>query len=236
MADDRLIVALDRERAEPAMQIVHALGETVGFFKIGLGLLPDQGLDLVRQLKQELGKRVFLDVKLFDIGATVTRATAGLCATGADFLTVQGDPHIVRAAVDGRGGQLTKLLAVTILTSLDRQDLDDGLIRDGEIGELVALRAERAMSAGADGVICSPLEARRLRRMPQFGSGLIVTPGIRPAARSGGDQKRASDPASAIEGGADHIVVGRPIIDADDPRRAAEEILAALPSAANASL
>ena len=163
MPDDRLIVGLDLPDAESARALVNRLGDAVGFYKLGLGLLAGGGLELARALKGE-GRRVFLDLKLFDIGATVSAAVRGLAGrVGPDFLTVQGDPHVVRAAVAGRdaGGAATKVLAVTVLTSLDRGDLDEALVRDGAVADIVVERARRAFAAGADGVIASPHEAAR---------------------------------------------------------------------------
>ena len=171
------------------------------------------------------GARVFLDLKLFDISATVTAAVRGLMRIAPDFLTVHGDPHVVRAAKEGAGADM-KILAVTILTSLDRADLDAGLMREGDLHDITVERAARAFEAGADGVICSPREAAAIRALP--GSRLIVTPGVRPAGADAGDQKRIETPAAAIAAGADHIVVGRPIWQSPDPRKAAEAILAQL--------
>ncbi|MCL4164867.1 UNVERIFIED_CONTAM: hypothetical protein GTU68_014150 [Idotea baltica] len=148
-----------------------------------------------------------------------------------DFLTVHGDPHVVRAAVAGRGSTPTKILAVTILTSLDRPDLDAALIRPGAIPELVVERARAAFEAGADGVIASPQEAAAIRALPNAAGKLIVTPGVRPAGAGLGDQKRVETPASAIAAGADHLVVGRPIRDADDPAAAARAIQAEIAAA-----
>jgi len=224
--DDRLIVGLDLPDAPTARALAETLGADVSFYKIGLGLLATGGLDLARQLKAQ-GKRVFLDMKLFDIGATVTAATRSLTASVApDFLTVHGDPHVVAAAAEGRGDAPTKLLAITILTSLDRADLDAALIRDGALSDLVLERARRAFAAGADGVIASPREAASLRALPEARGKLIVTPGIRPAGAAPGDQKRIATPAAALAAGADHLVVARPIVAAADPRAAARAILA----------
>ena len=226
MSDDRLIVGLDLPDAAAARALTATLGADIGFYKIGLGLLASGGLDLARSLKRE-GKRVFLDMKLFDIGATVTAAARTLAETVApDFLTIHGDPHVVAAAVAGRGAAPTRLLAITILTSLDRADLDAALIRDGDIPDLVLERARRAFAAGADGVVASPNEAARLRSLPEAAGKLIVTPGIRPAGAAAGDQKRIATPAAALAAGADHLVVARPIIAAADPRAAARAILA----------
>lgn len=225
MADDRLIVALDVPNALAGEEMTRRIGDAVNFYKIGLGMLTGGGLALANELKQEHGKRIFLDMKLFDIGSTVEAAVRGLVQFDIDFLTVHGDPHVVRAAKQGAAGSETKILAVTILTSLDRSDLDASLIAAGEIAELVSLRAERAFEAGADGVIASPHEAAAIRALPSANDRLIVTPGVRPAGAALGDQKRIATPARAILAGADHIVVGRPVWTAQNPRDAAEAIL-----------
>ena len=223
--DDRLIVALDVPNALAGLDLAGRLGDAVSFYKIGLGMLTGGGLALANELKQDHGKRIFLDMKLFDIAATVEAAVRGLSQFDIDFLTVHGDPHVVRAAKEGAGADM-KILAVTILTSLDRADLDAGLMREGDLHDLTVERAARAFEAGADGVICSPREAAAIRALP--GSRLIVTPGVRPAGADAGDQKRIETPAAAIAAGADHIVVGRPIWQSPDPRKAAEAILAQL--------
>ncbi|MDC0659045.1 orotidine-5'-phosphate decarboxylase [Leisingera sp. SS27] len=230
-ADDRLIVALDVPNALAGLKLAEQLGDAVSFYKIGLGMLTGGGLALANELKQEHGKRIFLDMKLFDIGATVENAVRGLAQFDLDFLTVHGDPYVVRAAKEGAAGKDLKILAVTILTSLDRQDLDGALIKDGAVQDLVLERAGNALAAGADGVIASPQEAALIRALPEAEGKLIVTPGVRPAGADLGDQKRVATPASAIADGADHIVVGRPIWKADSPRAAAEAILAELAGA-----
>src|SRR6056297_3766859 len=227
-ADDRLIVALDVPDAHAGLQLAETLGDAVSFYKIGLGMLTGGGLALAGELKQEHGKRIFLDMKLFDIGATVEAAVRGLARFDLDFLTVHGDPHVVRAAREGAGGTGLRILAVTILTSLDRADLDAGLIKAGDMPDLVTERAARAFEAGADGVIASPQEAAMIRALPQSAGRLIVTPGVRPTGAALGDQKRVATPAQAVADGADHIVVGRPVWAAEDPRAAAEAILAEL--------
>lgn len=221
--DDRLIVALDVPDALAGLELARQLGDSVSFYKIGLGMLTGGGLALANELKQDHGKRIFLDMKLFDIGATIEAAVRGLARYDIDFLTVHGDPYVVRAAKQGAAGSGLKILAVTILTSLDRADLDAGLIRDGDLHELTVERAARAFDAGADGVIASPREAAAIRALP--GAGLIVTPGVRPAGAALGDQKRVETPAAAIAAGADHLVVGRPIWQAADPRATAQAIL-----------
>ena len=225
MPNDRLIVALDLPDAVRGLEMAEQLGESVSFYKIGLGMLTGGGLALANELRAEHGKRIFLDLKLFDIGATVEAAVRGLARFEIDFLTVHGDPNVVRAAVQGAAGSGVKILAVTVLTSVDRADLDAALIRPGPLDEIVAERAARALEAGADGLIASPREAARIRALPQAQGRLIVTPGIRPAGAASGDQKRIATPAQAIEAGADHIVVGRPIWQAADPREAARQVL-----------
>ena len=229
MSDDRLIVALDVPDALAGLALAEKLGDAVSFYKIGLGMLTGGGLGLANELKQEHGKRIFLDMKLFDIDATVENAVRGLAQFDLDFLTVHGDPNVVRAAKEGASGKDLKILAVTILTSLDRADLDANLIKPGAMQDLVTERAKRALAAGADGVIASPQEAAVIRALPEAKGRLIVTPGVRPTGSDAGNQKRIATPAKAITNGADHIVVGRPIWQAPDPRQATQAILACLP-------
>ncbi|KAF0674518.1 orotidine-5'-phosphate decarboxylase [Profundibacterium mesophilum] len=228
--DERLIVALDVDNALAGLELARKLGDAVGFYKIGLGMLTGGGLALANELKGEHGKRIFLDMKLFDIGATVEAAVRGLAQFDIDLLTVHGDPHVVEAARRGARGSEMKILAVTVLTSLDRADLDAAMIAPGAIEDIVAMRAARAFGAGADGIIASPNEAARIRALPEAEGKLIVTPGIRPAGSDAGDQKRIATPEGAIAAGADHIVVGRPIWKASDPREAAQAILKSLPA------
>ena len=225
MTDHRLIVALDVPDAVTGLKLAEDIGPAVGFYKIGLGMLTGGGLALANELKDEHGKRIFLDLKLFDIGATIEAAVRGLARFGHDFLTVHGDPHVVRAAREGAGASGMKILAVTFLTSLDRADLDANLIRPGDIHDITLERARRALEAGADGVIASPQEAAMIRALPEAAGKLIVTPGVRPAGAALGDQKRVETPASALAAGADHLVVGRPIWQAEDPQAAAQAIL-----------
>ncbi|MDO5641404.1 MAG: orotidine-5'-phosphate decarboxylase [Paracoccus sp. (in: a-proteobacteria)] len=227
--DDRLIVALDVGHALAGLELATRLGDAVSFYKIGLGMLTGGGLALAQELKDEHGKRIFLDMKLFDIGATVEAAVRGLVQFDLDFLTVHGDPHVVRAAMQGASGSATKILGVTVLTSLDRADLDACLIRPGDLHEITVERAARALEAGADGVIASPHEAAAIRALPEARGRLIVTPGVRPSGAATGDQKRVETPAAAIAAGADHIVIGRPVWQARDPQAAARAILAELP-------
>lgn len=222
-ARDRLIVALDMPTIEEASRLVASLDETVSFYKVGLELLFAGGLDLARDLRHH-GKRVFLDMKLLDIGNTVERAVANAKELGVNFLTVHGhDLKTLRAAVAGRGSSPLKLLAVTVMTNLT----DDDLKQQGSTmtpADLVLHRARLAHEAGFDGVIASGQEAARIREAvgPGF---LIVTPGIRLTGTAAGDQERVMTPEHAIAAGADHIVVGRPITEADDPRGAAESFL-----------
>ena len=228
MSDDRLIVALDVPNVVQGLELASRLGDAVSFYKIGLGMLTGGGFALANELKQEQGKRVFLDMKLFDIGATIEAAVRGISQYDLDFLTVHGDPQVVRAACEGKRGSDLKILAVTVLTSLDRADLDANLIKPGDIHEITLERAARALEAGADGVIASPQEAAMIRALPQAKGRLIVTPGVRPAGAAVGDQKRIATPAQAIADGANHIVVGRPIWQAADPAAAARAIVAEL--------
>ena len=229
LPDPRLIVALDLPTRALAEAMVERLGDAAVFYKIGLELLAGGGMSLAADLKTR-GRRVFLDWKLHDIGATVERATAAIVATGAcDFLTVHAEPQVLSAAVKGRAGERSvKILGVTVLTSLSDQDL-------GEIGygltlaALVERRIGHAIDAGADGVIASPHEAALARRLggPDF---LVVTPGVRPAGAGHDDQARAATPADALAAGASHIVCGRPITAAVDPRAGALAIAAAMRS------
>ncbi|MGC9419991.1 MAG: orotidine-5'-phosphate decarboxylase [Rhodovulum sp.] len=230
MTDDRLIVALDVPDAHTGLELATRIGDAVSFYKIGLGMLTGGGLALAQELKDQHGKRIFLDMKLFDIGATVEAAVRGLARFDLDFLTVHGDPHVVRAAREGAGGSDMKILAVTILTSLDRADLDASLIKPGGVREIVVERATRAFEAGANGVIASPHEAAVIRALPQAEDKVIVTPGVRPAGAALGDQKRVATPVQAVSDGADHVVVGRPVWQAADPRAAALSIQAELAS------
>jgi orotidine-5'-phosphate decarboxylase len=230
-ADDRLIVALDVPNVVHGLDLVARIGDAASFYKIGLGMLTGGGLALANELKHEHGKRIFLDLKLFDIGATIEAAVRGLAQYDLDFLTVHGDPQVVRAACEGKRGTGLKIMAVTILTSLDRADLDANLIKAGDIHAITQERAARAFEAGADGIIASPQEAALIRALPQAQGRLIVTPGVRPAGAASGDQKRIATPHQAISDGADHIVVGRPIWQAKDPAAAARAVVSELPAA-----
>ena len=218
---ERLIVALDVPSNDDALALVDTLGDAVLFYKVGLELfVADDHRGLIRKL-QALRKRVFFDLKLYDIPNTVAHATKEASELGADLLTVHGDRKIMEAAAGAKGD--TKVLAVTVLTSLDDADLAD-VGFGGRVPDLVLTRARLAAESGCDGVIASPQEAARIRE--ELGDALlIVTPGIRPAAdRPADDQKRVATAAEAIAAGADHLVVGRPIRGADDPRAVAEAL------------
>lgn len=226
----KLMVALDFPAVTEARGLVAALIPEVGIFKVGLELIYADGLPLARALA-EAGHSVFLDAKLLDIPNTVERAAANAVQLGAAFLTVHGtDRKTLDAAVRGRGNGATKLLAITVLTSLNSADLAQQGIAGMSPAELVVHRARLAKEAGFDGAVASAQEAAAIRAAlgPDF---LIVTPGIRPAGAALGDQARAVTPAEAIAAGADYLVVGRPINAAPDPRRAALDIIAEIESA-----
>lgn len=225
---DRLIVALDVDSVGAGRALVERLGDAVSFYKVGMELAyAPGGLDFARELKAA-GKRVFLDLKLHDIGATVERATRQIAGLGMDFLTVHAFPQTMAAARAGAGGGL-KLLAVTVMTSYDDDDLKEAGYACAA-AELVARRAAQAKTAAIDGLILSPLELAAVR--PIVGPEMIlVTPGVRPAGADTNDQKRVMTPARAIAASANHIVVGRPVTRAPDPRAAAEAIVAEIEGA-----
>ena len=224
-SDDRIIIALDVPNAVLGLNIVNQLGDAVSFYKIGLGMLTGGGMALANELKQDLNKKIFMDLKLFDIGATIERAVKGLTQYNIDFLTVNGDPQVVSAAVQGKKTTDTKILAVTFLTSLDREDLNKNLIKEGSINELVLERSIKAFEAGAAGVIASPHEAHMIKGLSEAQGKLIVTPGIRPLGFNSEDQKRVMTPDAALANGADHIVIGRPVIKAKNPHLEIKKIL-----------
>jgi orotidine-5'-phosphate decarboxylase len=228
---DKLIVALDVPSVAAAEKMVDRLGETVGFYKIGYQLAFAGGLTFAETLIGA-GKRVFLDLKLHDIGNTVAKGVESVARLGATFLTVHAYPQTMKAAVEARGGGL-RILAVTVLTSYDDADLAAAGY-DFTVSELVAERAAQARDIGVDGLVCSAEEAANLRTI--VGSALaLVTPGIRPAGVDTDDQKRVMTPSHAIMAGADHLVVGRPILEAADPKAAAVAILKEIAAAAAAT-
>jgi len=219
-ADPRLIIPLDLPTRADAEAMVERLGDSISFYKIGLQLLAGGGMDLARDLKRQ-GRQVFLDWKLHDIGATVEKATAAIVATGAcDLLTVHAEPQVMAAAARGRNGERgVKIVGVTVLTSLN----DAALVELGyglAVEALVERRIRQAIDAGLDGVVASPHEAALARAIagPDF---LVITPGVRPTWSKADDQARASTPAEALRAGASHLVCGRPITAASDPRAAA---------------
>ena len=223
--DPRLICALDVETADEARRLVERTDGAVGFFKIGLQLFATDGMTLARELKSE-GRQVFLDWKLHDIGATVQKAAAVLAGSGCDLLTVHARPQVMAAAMRGVEGSDLKVLGVTVLTSLTAEDVaaDDHSLSPAE---LVEHRVRQALDAGVHGVVASPHEAARVRDLAREAGRedfLIVTPGVRPDGAALNDQARAANPAQAIRDGATHLVVGRPITSASDPRAAAQAI------------
>ena len=217
-----VIIALDVESADEARALVKRIGPHAAFYKVGMELYAAAGMDFVRELIAG-GKDVFLDLKFYDIGETVKRAVAQVARTGVRFLTVHGSGAVMHAAVEGRGAAPLKLLAITVLTSYDRQDLaDEGF--SCSPAELVELRVRKAMDAGMDGIVASPLEARSVRALagPR---AILVTPGVRSAGAGKGGQKRVATPAEAIRDGADYLVIGRQITRAADPAVAFRQIL-----------
>ncbi|MDO8876711.1 MAG: orotidine-5'-phosphate decarboxylase [Pseudolabrys sp.] len=227
-ARDRLIVALDVPSVKEAEAMVTRLGPSVSFYKLGYQLTFAGGLPFAAGLIAA-GKQVFLDLKLHDIGNTVAKGVESVAQMGATFLTVHAYPQTMKAAVEGKHGSNLKILAVTVLTSYDAADLEAAGYKLG-VSDLVARRAEQARDIGIDGLVCSPEEAANLRGI--VGARLaLVTPGIRPAGSAAGDQKRIMTPAKAIAAGADYLVVGRPIVEATDPKAAADAIVAEIAQA-----
>ncbi|HKR89103.1 MAG TPA: orotidine-5'-phosphate decarboxylase [Phenylobacterium sp.] len=221
-ADSRLIVPLDVPTAGEARALVARIGEAVSFYKVGLELFATDGMALARELKGQ-GKQVFLDWKLHDIGTTVERAARALAGSGCDLLTVHGEPQVMAAAVRGCEGSALKILAVTVLTSLTDADLiETGYHEDAR--SLVERRIRQALAAGCQGVVASPHEAELARAIGGEGF-LVVTPGVRPDWSAKNDQARAATPAAALKAGASHIVCGRPITAAQDPRAAALRVV-----------
>ena len=224
--EERLIVALDVPTLEEARALVARLGEAVSFYKIGMWLFFQRGVDALIDELTGSGKRVFLDYKMYDIGETVRRGVAAAAARGVSIVTVHGDPDMLRAAVDGRGGSALQVFAISVLTSQD-----DAALRamgyDRPLQEIVDLRVRAAAEAGCDGVIASAADdPDAIRRRAGRADLLVGTPGIRLAGADHHDQKRAATPDAAVERGADYLVVGRPITGAADPAEAARAIIA----------
>ena len=227
-ARDRLIVPLDVPTVDDARSVVKDLGDSVSFYKLGFQILYGGGFDLVAELKDQ-GKQIFIDLKLLDIDNTVKSGVESLKRLGGTFLTIHAYPHAMQAAVDARGGDDLKLLGVTVMTNLDDERLQEAGYKD-KAGALVIKRASQANQIGMDGVICSAAEASAIRATvgPDL---LLVTPGIRPTNASADDQRRIMTPKLAIENGSDYLVVGRPILNADNRRAAADSIVTEIETA-----
>ncbi|MEK7753751.1 MAG: orotidine-5'-phosphate decarboxylase [Acidobacteriota bacterium] len=222
MTENPCIIALDVESAGEARALVGRLGDAAQFYKVGMELYAAAGMDFVRELVGE-GKQVFLDMKFYDIPETVKRAVAQVARSGVRLATVHGSGAVMRAAVEGRADLPLRLLAVTVLTSFDQTDLAD-LGYPCAVSDLVALRVRKAMEAGIDGIVCSPLEAASVRALAGP-DAILVTPGVRSAGAGKGDQKRVATPAEAIRAGANHLVIGRQVTRAQDPAAELARIL-----------
>lgn len=227
-ARDRLIISLDSSDVQAAGRLIDRLGSSVNFYRIGYQLAYAGGLPLVRQLVDS-GNKVFLDLKLHDMGNAVARGVESIAKLGATFLTVHAYPQTMKAAVEARAGSGLKILAVTVLTSYDDGDLHAAGYRLG-VSDMVEARAQQAQVLGVDGLVCSAEEAAHLRKVVGHQMNL-VTPGIRPAGSAAGDQKRIMTPGRAIAAGADYLVVGRPVLEAADPKAAADAIQAEIKQA-----
>jgi orotidine-5'-phosphate decarboxylase len=218
-----LIAALDLEAAQ-ARSLVAALGPSIGFYKVGLELFTAEGPAIVRELTSG-GKQVFLDLKMYDISETVRRAATRAAELGASLLTVHAHPQVVRAARAAAEGSQLRILAVTVLTSFNQTDIEDLGVTGRTVPEQVEFLARKAIDAGADGLVCSPLEVARLRTLAGPGA-ILVTPGVRSRGADPGDQKRVATPADALAAGASYLVIGREITRSADPAAAARKILA----------
>jgi orotidine-5'-phosphate decarboxylase len=222
LAREKLIVALDYWNIEDARKLVRELDDEVSFYKVGLGLQLVGGNEFARELIAE-GKRVFLDYKYYDIAETVQRAVAQAAELKITFLTVHGVASIMKAAVAGRGNSDMKVLGVTVLTSMDAEDIKE-MGFECSVEDLVVARAKRALEVGVDGVIASALEVAEIRKQTS-NKLMIVSPGIRPSGGAKHDQKRVATPFEAMRAGADYLVLGRPIYAADNPKAAAQAII-----------
>ena len=228
MKNDPVIIALDFDSASKADNLVDSLGDAADFYKVGMELYAAAGMDYVRSLIDR-GKRVFLDMKYYDIGETVKRAVAVAAQSGASFLTIHAVGQVMRAAIEGRGDSAMKLLAVTVLTSFDQQDVRE-LGYDCTLADLVGQRVRLAMKVGVDGIVGSPLEASAIRA--QAGpAAILLTPGVRSRGASAGDQKRVATPAEAVRNGADYVVIGRQVTRAAVPAAALAAVHAELHAA-----
>jgi orotidine-5'-phosphate decarboxylase len=224
-AKERLIVALDLRGIEEAESMIEALEGVVDFFKIGLVLQLAPGVEKLIASLLAKGKRVFLDYKYYDIEETLSKAVSRAANLGVSFLTVHGSSKIIGAAVRARGDASLKLFSVTVLTSMDVEDMKEMGYTDHSVQDLVLFRSRKALEAGCDGVIASGLEARSIKQLSQ-NKLLVITPGIRPPGYPNDDQKRRSTARDAIIAGADYLVIGRPITDEANPRESAEEFIA----------
>jgi orotidine-5'-phosphate decarboxylase len=222
MTENPIIIALDVESGEQARDLVGRLGESVSIYKVGMELYAAAGMEFVAELAGS-GKQVFLDMKFYDIGETVKRAVAQVARRGVRFLTVHGSSAVMRAAVEGRGSSGLQLLGVTVLTSFDQSDLEQ-LGYPCSVPDLVDLRVRNAMEAGVDGLVCSPLEVARVRSIAGP-KAVLVTPGVRSAGASAGDQKRVATPREAVSNGASYLVIGRQVTRAADPQAEVRRIL-----------
>lgn len=229
-ARDRLIVALDLPDVEAAQRMAHDLDGAVRFFKVGLSLQLAPGIEGLIQSLISRGKNLFLDYKYYDVPETVKKAVSQAARLGVSFLTIHGTTDLIRAAASGRGNSNIKLFTVTVLTSLDANDLTEMGYKDTSVEELVLFRAQKALDAGCDGVIASGMEAKQIKEVTGS-SLLVVTPGIRPEGYPHDDQKRRTTPAEAVAAGADYLVIGRPITDAVNPRKAAQQFIAEMQAA-----
>ena len=226
MTRNPIIIALDVESADQARALVRQLGEAAPFYKVGMELYAAAGMDFVRELIDQ-GKQVFLDLKFYDIPATVERAVAQVAKVGVSLLTVHAQGAVVRAAAQGRSGSSLKILGVTVLTSFDQQDLDADGYTGITVPELVTRRVRNAVAAGVDGIVCSALEVRAARAVagPEC---VLVVPGVRSAGASAADQKRVATPAQAVADGADYLVIGRQVTRASEPSVEISSILTEL--------
>ena len=222
MKENPIIIALDVESVEQARDLVDRIGDAAPFYKVGMELYAAAGMQFVDELIGG-GKQVFLDLKFFDIGETVKRAVAQVARRPIRFLTVHASSQVMRAAVEGKAGSNLQILAVTVLTSFDQSDLRD-YGHTSTVEELVEQRVRNAMTAGVEGIVCSPVEVGRVRQVAGP-SAILVTPGVRSAGSAVGDQKRVATPAEAIARGANYLVIGRQVTRAEDPRAEVHRIL-----------
>ena len=219
----RVIIALDNPSIEESKKLISKIDEKILFYKVGLGSFTKYGYELVKYLIHKK-KEIFLDLKLYDIDNTISTAVKSFSDQNISFLTVNGDPKIINAAVKAKTNDKLKIIAVTFLTNLDRKDLNNNLIKKGNLEDLVKERAKIAFDYGADGVVASAKELTVLKSMSKYQKKLIITPGIRPFGTKNNDQKRVCTPTEAIQKGSDHIVIGRPVWQSKNPEKVVDEI------------